>query len=197
MYRHGLQPPRDVAMLLPFFRFPLPPNPRPEPLDYEKMRAIFKRALAGFDGPTQTLAGMGEAEVKLPLAIALARLDLDGNGTADAQESLFGVFNATLAGGTMPPEAAQGFTVTFDRGDASWLRGYANLLSALLEFMLAHDGKASFDVSAHMLFPGAGLPNAELDPQPRRIRRHVEMGPRPISWPPSISCTGSPPNPSA
>lgn len=166
MYRHGLQPPRDIAMLLPFFRFPLPPNPKPEPLDYEKMRDIFKRALAGFEKTDQTLSKMGKAEVKLPIAIGLARLDLDGSGTADAQESLFGVFNATLAGGTMPAEAAQAFVVSFDRGDAAWLRGYANLLSALLEFVLAHDGKASFDVSAHMLFPGAGLPNAELDALP-------------------------------
>ena len=66
----------------------------------------------------------------------------------------------------MPREAAEGFIVTFDRADAAWLRGYANLLSALLEFMLAHDGKASFDASAHMLFPEAGLPNAELNQGP-------------------------------
>ncbi len=177
MYRHGLQPPRDVAMLLPFFRFPLPPNPKPEPLDYEKMRDIFKRALGGFARTDQTLAGLGAAEVKLPLAIALARLDLDGNGATDAQESLFGVFNATLAGGTVPPETAERFIVTFDRGDAAWLRGYANLLSAILEFMLAHDGKASFDVSAHMLFPNADLPNAELNPKPGASGNMAEIGP--------------------
>ena len=139
---------------------------------------------------------MGEAEIKLPLAIAQARLDLDGNGTADAQESLFGVFNATLAGGSMPPEAAQGFTVTFDRGDASWLRGYANLLGALLEFMLAHDGKASFDVSAHMLFPGASLPNAEFDKLPG-TSGELWRAPSPISLQPSTSCTGNPQNLSA
>jgi hypothetical protein len=177
MYRHGLEPPRDVAMLLPFFRFPLPANPRPEPLDYEKMRGIFKRALAGFAQTDETLGRMGEAEVKLPVAIALARLDLDGNGTAEPQESLFGVFNATLAGGNMPPEAAERFIVTFDRGDAAWLRGYANLLSALIEFLLAHDGKASFDVSAHMLFPRAGLPNAELNPPPGVTGDILEIAP--------------------
>ena len=177
MYRHGLQPPSDVAMLLPFFRFPLPPNPKPEPLDYEKMRDIFKRALAGFERTDETLSKMGTAEVKLPIAIGLARLDLDGNGTADAQESLFGLFNATLAGGSMPPEAANGFIVSFDRADAAWLRGYANLLSALLEFMLAHDGKASFDVSAHMLFPGAGLPNSELNAPPGAMGEMATIGP--------------------
>ncbi|MFN4142930.1 hypothetical protein [Aestuariivirga sp.] len=166
MYRHGLQPPRDAAMLLPFFRFPLPPNPRAEPLDYEKMRAVFKRALEGLGKADATLAGLGNAEVKLPVAVGLARLDLDGNGKADEQESLFAVFNATLGGGNLPPEAAERFIISFDRGDAAWLRGYANLLSALIEFMLAHDGKLSFEASAHMLFPDAGLPNAVLDRQP-------------------------------
>jgi hypothetical protein len=177
MYRHGLQPPRDVLMMFPFFRFPLPPNPRPESLDYEKMRDIFKRALAGFGQTDQTLAQMGEAEVTLPIAIGLARLDLDGSGEANAGESLFSVFNATLAGGNMPPEAAEQFIVTFDRGDAAWLRGYANLLSAILEFMLAHDGRASFDISAHMLFPDAGLPNAQLNAQPGASGDMAAIGP--------------------
>jgi hypothetical protein len=176
MHRHGLQPPRAVAMLLPFFRFPLPPNPQAEPLDYEKMRDIFKRALAGFTRSEQTLAGMGEAEVKLPIAIGLARLDLDGSGRADEQESLFSLFNATLGGGNLPPESAGRLIITFDRADATWLRGYGHLLSALIEFLLAHDGKASFDVSAHMLFPDAGLPNAVLNRQADNPPGDAEIG---------------------
>jgi hypothetical protein len=176
MHRHGLQPPREAAMLLPFFRFPLPPNPQAEPLDYEKMRGIFKRALAGFAKSEQTLAGMGEAEVKLPIAIGLARLDLDGSGRADEQESLFSLFNATLGGGNLPPEMAERFIITFDRADATWLRGYGHLLSALIEFLLAHDGKASFEASAHMLFPDAGLPNAVLNGQPDIQPGYAELG---------------------
>lgn len=177
MHRHGLQPPREALMMLPFFRFPLPPNPKPEPLDYEKMRDIFKRALSGFEAADQTLAGMGSSDVKLPVAIGLARLDLDGSGRADDQESLFALFNATLGGGGLPPELAERFIITFDRGDAAWLRGYANLLSALIDVMLAHDGKASFDASAQMLFPNAGLPNAVLNAQPGVSPSMQEMGP--------------------
>jgi hypothetical protein len=163
--------------MLPFFRFPVPLNPKPEQLDYDKMRAVFQRALAGFETSEATLAGMGTAEVKLPLAIGLVRLDLDGNGAATEQESLFALFNATLGGNMIPKEAADKFAISFDRGDASWLRGYCNLLSALLDFVLAHDGKASFDVSAQMLFPNAGLPLAVLDRQGRAKDQYFDMAP--------------------
>lgn len=165
MYRYGLQTPRGFEMMVPFFRFPLPVNPKPEQLDYEKMRAAFQRALDGFEKSEATLAGMGAAEVSLPLAIGLVRLDLNGDGNVTEQESLFTVFNATLAGNSLPKEAGERFAITFDRGDAAWLRGYSNLLSALIAFVLAHDGKASFDVSAQMLFPNAGLPFAMLNQQ--------------------------------
>ncbi len=167
MYRFGLQAPQDVQRQLPFFRFPLPVNPAPEKLDYEKMRDVFKEALAGFTAADAALAGMGKAEVKLPISIGLARLDLNGDGKADEPERLWRVLDSSLGGGTIPDEAAERFIITFDRADAAWLRGYTHLLSALIEFMLAHDGKASFDASAHMLFPDAGLPNSILNRQHR------------------------------
>lgn len=167
MYRHGLEPPQSVAQNLPFFRFPLPRNPAPQPLDYEKMRDIFKQAVDGFARADATLAAMGKEEVKLPVAIGLARLDLNGDGKAEELETLWRVMDASLGGGNLQPEQAERFIISFDRADATWLRGYTHLLRALLEFALAHDGKASFDASAHMLFPRAGLPNAVLDQQSR------------------------------
>lgn len=163
MYRHGLAPHHEIAANLPFFRFPLPPNPNPEPLTYETMRAVFKTALADFSRAEATLAQMGTAEVKLPVAIGLARLDLDGDGTATDQEALWRVLDATLGGGNIPDEAAERFIIAFDRGDAAWLRGYTHLLSAMLEFGLAHDWQVAFDTTFHMIFPGAALPNAVLN----------------------------------
>ena len=177
MYRYGLQTPRGLEMMVPFFRFPLPVNPKPEQLDYDKMRAVFQRALDGFGRTEATLAGMGTAEVSLPLTIGLVRLDLNGDGNATEQESLFAVFNATLAGNSLPKEAGERFSITFDRADAAWLRGYSNLLSAMIEFLLAHDGKASFDVSAQMLFPNAGLPFAVLNQQSRGADPYFDIAP--------------------
>ncbi len=177
MHRYGLEAPREVQRSLMFFRLPVPPNPKAQPLDYEKMRDVFKEALAGFTAAEATLAGMGETEVTLPIAIGLARLDLNGDGKADEEERLWRVFDASLGGGNIPPEAAERFIITFDRADASWLRGYTHLLSAVIEFMLAHDGKASFDASAHMLFPHAGLPNAILDQQGRPPEQYFDPAP--------------------
>ncbi len=179
MYRHGLEAPQSVEQNLPFFRFPLPRNPSPEPLDYEKMRDIFKQAVAGFAKAETTLAGMGKSDVKLPVALGLVRLDLNGDGKAEELETLWRVMDASLGGGNLQPEQAERFIITFDRADASWLRGYAHLLSALLEFALAHDGKASFDASAHMLFPRAGLPNEILNQQARTPDPYFD--PAPIS----------------
>jgi hypothetical protein len=120
---------------------------------------------------------MGPGEVKLPLAIGLARLDINGDGKGDEQEALWRVLDETLGGGNIPPEAAQQFTISFDRGDAAWLRGYCNLLSALIEFGLAHDTRASFDISFHMLFPRAGLPYAVLDQQSRPPEQYFDPAP--------------------
>lgn len=165
MYRHGLEPPRGMEQNLPFFRFPLPRNPSPEPLDYEKLRGIFVAAVDGLARADATLAAMGETDVKLPIAIGLARLDLNGDGKAEDGETLWRVLDSSLGGGNIPQDGVERFIISFDRADAAWLRGYTHLLRALMQFGLAHDGRRGFEASFHMLFPRAGLPNAVLDQQ--------------------------------
>ncbi len=167
MYRHGLEPPREFQRELPFFRFPLSPNPSPEPLDYDKLRQVFLDALQGLTVAEATLAKMGQSEVKLPIAIGLARLDLNGDGKAEEQEALWRVLESTLGGGNIPPEAAERYIITFDRADATWLRGYTHLLSALIEFGLAHDQREAFNATYQLMFPRAGLPGAVLNAWPR------------------------------
>ena len=68
--------------------------------------------------------------------------------------------------GARPTRWRHGFSITFDRHHAAWLGGHANLLCALLEVMLAHDGKARFDVSVDMLFLGLGRPAFAFNGQP-------------------------------
>ena len=163
MYRHGLEPSGGVLRQFPFFRFPLPRNPAPEKLDYETLRGVFKTALAGLQQTGATLALMGQGEIKLPVAFGLVKLDLNGDGKVEEQETLWRVLDATLGGGNIPPQAAEAFAVSFDRADAAWLRGYTHLLSALIEFGLAHDQTAGFNASYQMFFPRAGLPASELN----------------------------------
>ena len=169
MYRHGLEQPRGLQGAVPFLRFPLPLNPAPEPLTYDKMRGFLMASLSDLAAAQVTLAGMGSGDVKLPVAIGLVRLDLDGDGTASEAETLWRVFDSTLGGGNLTAQDAESFVIVFDRGDAAWLRGYSHLLSALLEFPLAHDWQLGFDASFHMFFPRAGLPNAILDVTPSNL----------------------------
>ena len=169
MYRHGLEQPRGLQGAVPFLRFPLPLNPAPEPLTYDKMRGFLMASLSDLAAAQVTLAGMGSGDVKLPVAIGLVRLDLDGDGTASEAETLWRVFDSTLGGGNLTAQDAESFVIVFDRGDAAWLRGYTHLLSALLEFPLAHDWQLGFDASFHMFFPRAGLPNAILDVTPSNL----------------------------
>ena len=163
MYRYGLEQPRGLEREIPFFRFPVPHNPRPEHLTYEKIRDVLKQAVADFAVAEATLAGIGNKEVELPVAVGLVRLDLNGDGTASEDETLWRVFDATLGGGNLAAQDAERFVVVFDRGDVAWLRGYGHLLSALAELMLAYDWQAGFDTTFHMFFPNAGLPNSALN----------------------------------
>ncbi|MFY8030879.1 MAG: hypothetical protein ACOVO5_03505, partial [Devosia sp.] len=48
--------------------------------------------------------------------------------------------------------------VGFDRADAIWLAGYANVVPAQADFLLAHDFSDFVNSSFHRLFPAAGLP---------------------------------------
>ena len=51
------------------------------------------------------------------------------------------------------PMEAEPFEVAFDRADAIWMRGYCRLLSAMLEFVLAHDWSDTFGKAAGVFYP--------------------------------------------
>ncbi len=152
LHQYGLQPPRQP--LIPILRMPVPLNTSPEPLDYAKLRAVYATFLADIAAAERTLAAMPAGEPKLVINLANVRLDLDRNGRADEAESL-GRILAALSGarGEMPA-----LEVAFDRADATWLRGYVNLLSAFLEFVLAYDWSETFAATGHHFFLGARDP---------------------------------------
>jgi hypothetical protein len=165
LYRHGLEAPRTT--LIPILRMPVPTNPKPQPLSYHGFRSILAQFAEDLRRADATLAQIGTEEVRLTIDMARVRLDFDGDGSGGEHESLL----AVLAGidprvgqnRSRQPEIQQpGFPVAFDRGDAAWMRGYANLLAAIAEFWLAHDFEPMFEQSFHLFFPHAGLPYAAL-----------------------------------
>lgn len=164
LHRHGLEThPGGVMMQLPVLRMPVEPNPNPEPVTYEKWRAILQ-TLADDLGKADTLLAEGAkadvgGSVKLPLDLMKVRADLNSDGAAAEKESLGAILQALsrMSEPTTPPD----LNFTFDKADLLWLRGYIQFLTAFTQFGLAMDFEESFNKTAHAYFPRAGLPMAE------------------------------------
>lgn len=162
-YRYGLH---NEGFSAPF---PIPVNPKPEPIRYADLRNIVQAMVDDLAKAESTLAPLGDGEVKLPLHLGRIRMDLNGDGTAGEDERLWKVFVQIAGTGDFAtPEQAGALVVAFDRADVAWIRGYSHLLMALAEAYLAHDGEELFNVSARLFFPKAITPSpmimAWLDP---------------------------------
>lgn len=150
-YRYGLKMQSEPAV--PFLRMPVPPNPNPERLTYEVQRAALQSFLDDLAAVETTLAAMGQSDVKIPLDMEKLRLNLTGQDGA-APISIMAVYRwLTFTPTQADASAPTVFEVAFDRADAYWLRGYARLLSAGLEFILAYDWRATFDRTAGLFYP--------------------------------------------
>lgn len=158
LYRHGFASP-DVGPMGPAVAMPVPVNPNPEPLTYEKLRALLDGLVTDMDAAKVVLLSAGEAgDYVVPIDVMKIRVDVDGDGTAGENESvggvLVGMFGAEMSGGGPPPDA----TIGFDRADAIWLAGYGQVVASQADFLLAHDFHELVNSSFHRLFPRAGLP---------------------------------------
>ncbi|RUW64995.1 MULTISPECIES: hypothetical protein [unclassified Mesorhizobium] len=156
LHRHGFESPQ--SFMLPLMRLPVPDNPNPEPLTYEKFRAIL---VAFRDRLQKSAATLGSlpADADIGMVIDLTRLgiDLNEDGNIAPDESAAAIMAALSRSGA-PDGPAPSLTFRFDRADGYWLQGYAEFLMAQADFWLAHDFKTMFDGSFHMLFPRAKLP---------------------------------------
>lgn len=156
LYLHGLEVGGGARMGLPILRLPVPPNPKPEPLDYAKFRTIFENIVNDLAAAEADLAKVGEGQVKLPADVLSVRLDLDGDGKGSDFESL-----ESMMSGLLRREDLPGSTIAFDTADIYWLRGYGNFLGAFSQFLLAHDFEQMFNKTFHIYFPHAALPYAD------------------------------------
>jgi len=178
LYRHGLQAPR--TMFLPLFNLPLPVNPHPQPLTYERFREIFAQLVRDLDATEAELARVGNAEVKLTVDLARVRLDVNGNGVAEEREKLSAIIESLAQGARRraiaAPAGGNSFPVAFDLADVYWMRGYANLIAFSAEFFLAHDFRTTFDSTFHLFFPRAGLPFSRLIAESAARTSGMEFG---------------------
>ena len=161
LHRYGLESPHN-GFQVPFLRFPVPSNPQPEQLTYEKARTALQTFVADLAAADESLAKIDDPKASLPINIGLVRLDLNDDGKAEPNEALWQVF-ARVSSQQITEQQASTFELRFDAGDAAWMRGYTHVLRAMAEFLLAHDWQEGFDRTMHRFFPRSQLPYAGLD----------------------------------
>ena len=171
-YRYGLRAPPNT--MFPFFRLPVPLNPAPEELTYEKQRESLQALLDDLTKVEATLAPMTASETKIVIDLNAVQFDFRGDGKADSSETLGSILAAMRSHGGRPaPNETGPFEVKFDNGDAFWLRGYCHLLSASLEFVLAYDWRSTFERTAGLFYPRVAPP--PFGPNPHFASRREEF----------------------
>ena len=180
-YRYGIQQP-DPHLLLPLLRFPIPPNPNPEAIDYDAFRAMLQDFIVDLATSEATLAGIGERPATVVVDLMQVRLNVTGAIKSGEGIRLIDVI-AAISGqsGRWPPEATKALDVKFDLGDAAWLRAYTHVLSALCEFLLAHDFHASFDALAPHFWARPKTPFAAELAAPAPPNMWTDFEPRPTT----------------
>jgi hypothetical protein len=173
LHRHGLETTRGgIMMQLPILRMPVEPNPNPEPLDYQKYRAILQTLFDDLNKADGLLAEGAKGDVKLPIDLLKVRMDINGDGKAEDKEMLGFILNA------LSPPAEPGplpdLAFSFDKADILWLRGYIQFLTAAAQFGLSVDFEESFNKTAHAYFPHAGLPMQEELVRPAQAMGFVD-----------------------
>ena len=150
-YRYGLRPTKSAS--LPFLRFPVPVNPKPEALTYEGQRDVLKALLADLTAVEATLAPMSGGDVKIRLDLQNIRFDLRGDGKAAGASRVSDILVALRITEGEKGKKPEPFEVAFDTADALWLRGYCHVLSGTLEFLLAYDWHVAFEHSGRLFYP--------------------------------------------
>jgi flagellar basal body-associated protein FliL len=175
LHRYGVKQSVDD---IPFLRLPVPANPDPAQISYADCRQILDDLVKDLDNVDSTLAGITSNDVAVSLRLGVIRFDMDGDGNADQElnailKQLHQKEFAFLKGNEALP-------VDFDRGDAVWLRIYCQLMSAVLDFVLAFDLEPAFDIggSAKHLFANPQVGKKRWDgefvyriAEPRRLSR--------------------------
>jgi len=167
LYRYGFSLP--VAAGAVGLALPVPLNPEPESIDYDKFRALLQRLVEDMDAARDALMAASESgDYVVPVDLLQVRLDIDGDGVGNDAEAVGALLQAIFGGATVPgptdsgappPTEAQpqSVVVGFDRADAFWIAGYTQVIAAQADFLLAHDFREMFESTFHRFFPKSGV----------------------------------------
>lgn len=167
LFRFGLKTP-DMPFV-PVLRLPIPTNLQPEPVDYTKLRSLYQKFLDDLAVARTTLiafaASSGSDQSKLVLDVSAIRLNI-GQPIMLELRGVFLALNSPRR--PSPQDSFDSWEVAFDRADALWLAGYSHVVSALFEFIMAHDWQRTFDATAPLFFSGASA-NKDFAPDSLRF----------------------------
>ncbi len=171
LYRYGLNSKAGEEFGIPFLRLPIPLNPDPEPINYQKWRLILEQFEADLATVDETIALVEDNPVKLTLEFGKIRLDLNGDSRLTEGEEFWRIYSLYNPAVAELDAETLAFPIAFDTGDAYWLRGYVNLLSAVTNIILAHDSELLFDTFGHLFFPSTESPHREFYSSLEQISR--------------------------
>lgn len=167
LYRYGFSPP--TATLLSTNPAALMINPAPQPVSYEALRQLAAEAVRDLDEAAATLALVDSPQVKVRVNLADIRFDVDGDGRGSESETVGSLLSVLMpAAPAAVPRVGGRQGIAFDRADAIWLRGYANLVAAPLDFILAHNFEPAYTATFHRFFPSGPLPM--VSPAPASVQ---------------------------
>lgn len=155
-YRHGLR--SAFEEMVPFLRMPIPINPQPEPITYEQVRQALLDFQATLDQTAAQLDAIPDSsQMKVPIDVMSIQLQVSpGNGATEPKlVPLWNIFYHR-GPGAQPP-LTNGM-VHFDAGDARWLQGYCQLLSAMIDIQTAYDERELFNHTAQLFFAKPSTP---------------------------------------
>lgn len=164
VYEYGLRT-EDAFRGLPApIRKMLAQKPNPKTISYADMRQMLQTWVDDLKAAEKTLSAIKDSNVQLPLHVGLIKVDLTGTGKPVDATFLLGQIDTPVE-----QEKVAAFIIDFDRGDADWLAGYCNFLSAWGEVLLAIDGQEIFNCTAHLFFEKVDTPYPFLLEGPRNF----------------------------
>ena len=148
-YRFGFA---DRRISIPgLIQIPVPTSPNPEQISYADARKVLLRFLDRLVEADKTLSGFKPNQLKLQLDVSQISVDIDGLGQKESLMLIMSRMNNPR--GAVNRDTLKSMVFTFDDADVYWLRGYINVLSTVVEVVLAHNWQEAFDRSAHLFFP--------------------------------------------
>ncbi|MDB9526556.1 hypothetical protein PN498_11190 [Oscillatoria sp. CS-180] len=157
-YEYGLRSQSGLNQFLPFLRIPIPQNLDPTPLSNQQFRQILEQFIEDVSLAEETLSAITNDTAQLGIYLGRAYFDFDTDGEKSPDESLWRIYSGITRQTEITEEQAADFLINLDAGDVRWLRGYCHLMTAVLDFYLAHDDSRLFERVAHLFFVNPELP---------------------------------------